>query len=326
VSFLVVPLFALANAGITIDADTIEHGLSSPITRGIVVGLVAGKLIGITAATWLASRRRLGRFPLTIPWPSLVGVATIAGIGFTVALLIADLSFEGERLEDAKLGILAASVIATVLSWLAFRAVAVLPERLRTSGEGRVAPPIVDLADPVDPYRDHTRGREDAPVTLVEYADFECEYCGRAESMIRGLLEAYGTDLRYVFRNLPLVDVHEHAELAAEAAEAADAHGKYWEMHDLLFAHADALELDDLLRYAGEAGLDADRFADDLRSGRYALRVARDVESADESGVAGTPTFFVNGRRHHGPYDLDSLREAIDREMRGRVRGPTRRR
>jgi protein-disulfide isomerase len=122
------------------------------------------------------------------------------------------------------------------------------------------------------------------------------------------------------------VDVHEHAELAAEAAEAADAHGKYWEMHDLLFAHADALELDDLLRYAEEAGLDADRFADDLRSGRYALRVARDVESADESGVAGTPTFFVNGRRHHGPYDLDSLQEAIDREMRGRMRDPARRR
>ena len=121
-----------------------------------------------------------------------------------------------------------------------------------------------------------------------------------------------------MFRHLPLTDVHEHAELAAEAAEAAGAAGKFWEMHDRLFAGSDALGFDDLLRYAGELDLDVDQFADALRSRKYALRVARDVESADDNGVAGTPTFFVNGRRHHGAYDLDSLREAIDRELRAR--------
>jgi Na+/H+ antiporter NhaA len=323
VTFLVVPLFALANAGIPIGADAIEDGLGSPITLGIVVGLVAGKLVGITSATWLASRRWLGRFPLTIAWPPLVGVATIAGIGFTVALLIADLSFEGTELEEAKLGILGASVLASLLSWLVFRVIAVLPDRVRASGEGRVAPEIIDLADPVDPERDHVRGREDAPVTLVEYADFECEFCGRAEPVVRELLRAYGKDLRYVYRHLPLPDVHEHAALAAEAAEVAGAAGgdeAFWAMHDLLFAHSDALELEDLLGYAAAIGLDRERFASDLRSGRYALRVTRDVESADESGVAGTPTFFLNGRRHHGAYDVDSLREAIDREARGRAR------
>jgi Na+/H+ antiporter NhaA len=318
VSFLVVPLFALANAGIELNGDVLERSLSSSITLGIIVGLVVGKLVGITAATWLGSRRWLGRFPLTIAWPPLVGAATVAGIGFTVALLIADLSFHGVELEEAKLGILGASIVATALSFVVFRVIGRLPERVAASGAPRVAPPIVDLSDPVDRGRDHVRGGDDAPVTLVEYADFECPYCGRTEPLVRDLVASYGTDLRYVFRHLPLTDVHEHAELAAEAAEAAGAAGKFWEMHDRLFAGSDALGFDDLLRYAGELDLDVDQFADALRSRKYALRVARDVESADDNGVAGTPTFFVNGRRHHGAYDLDSLREAIDRELRAR--------
>jgi protein-disulfide isomerase len=137
-----------------------------------------------------------------------------------------------------------------------------------------------------------------------------------AEPMVRDLLTAYGTDLRYVFRHLPLMDVHEHAELAAEAAEAAAAAGKFWEMHDRLFAGSPALRPEDILGYAAELGLDPDDVAEALESRRYAMRVARDVESADESGVAGTPTFFVNGRRHHGSYDIDALRAAIDREAR----------
>jgi Na+/H+ antiporter NhaA len=315
-SFVIVPLFALANAGIELGGDALQRAFSSRITIGIVVGLVVGKLVGITGATWLGSRRWLGRFPITIPWTQLIGAGTVAGIGFTVALLIADISFEGERLEDAKIGILAASVLAAALSWVVFRLIPRLPARVARSGEQRIAPEIVDLADPVDPDRDHIRGSDDAPVTLVEYADFECEYCGRAEPTVRELLQAYGADLRYVFRHLPLPDVHEHAELAAEAAEAAGTAGRFWEMHDRLFEQSHGLEYDDMLRYAEELELDVDRFADDLQSRRYAVRVARDVESADESAVAGTPTFFVNGRRHQGAFDLDSLREAIDREAR----------
>jgi protein-disulfide isomerase len=185
----------------------------------------------------------------------------------------------------------------------------------------RLAPVLIDLADPVDPERDHVRGDERAPVTLVEYADFECPYCGQAEPMLRELLAAYGHDLRYVFRNRPLTDVHEHAALAAEAAEVAAASGKFWEMHDRLFAGSTALKFNDLVGYAAEIGLDPDQFARDLESRRFAMRVARDVESADQSGVAGTPTFFVNGRRHHGSYDIDALRAAIDREARAVTTG-----
>jgi Na+/H+ antiporter NhaA len=326
-SYVIVPLFALANAGIEVNADVLRQSATSRITLGIVFGLVVGKLVGITTATWLATRPRLGGFPQTVTWPPLVGAAAVSGIGFTVALLIADITFEGEALEDAKLGILGASIIATIISALVFRGIERLPERLATAGEGNLALPILDLVEPVDAERDHVRGPEDATVTLVEYADFECPYCGQAESVVRDLLGEYGADLRYVYRHLPLVDVHEHAAMAAEAAEAADAHGKFWEMHDLLFAHNDALTVEDLAGYAEQLGLDRAAFAKHLRDRKYALRVERDLQSADDSGVVGTPTFFVNGRRHHGGADAASLRGAIERELEAHLppgRTPTR--
>jgi Na+/H+ antiporter NhaA len=184
-SYVIVPLFALANAGIRIDAGTLRDAATSPITLGIVFGLVLGKPIGIAAAAWLVSRRGLGGFPLSLPWPPLLGAATIAGIGFTVSLLIADISFEGRALEDAKLGILAASATASILSWATFRIIERLPRRALLAGRERVAPPIEDLMDPVDLDVDHVRGPEDAPVTLVEYGDFECPHCGRAEPIGR---------------------------------------------------------------------------------------------------------------------------------------------
>jgi len=177
----------------------------------------------------------------------------------------------------------------------------------------KIAPPIVDLTAPVDPEVDHVRGRLDAPVTLVEYGDFECPHCGRAELALRALLGASGGDIAFVFRHLPLPDVHPRAQLAAEAAEAAGAQGRFWEMHDLLFSHQDALTVDDLRGYAGELGLDVDRFTRDLDNRRYSLRVERDVASADDSGAAGTPTFFINGRRHQGAPDRESLTAAIRR-------------
>jgi Na+/H+ antiporter NhaA len=317
---VVVPLFALANAGVEINGEVVADAAASPITLGVIVGLVGGKLLGITGATWLVTRRWLGGFPLTVPWPPLVGAATVAGIGFTVSLLIADISLTGQELTEAKLGILAASVLAAALGWLAFRAIRHLPRRFLASGYSGVAEPLVDLDDPVDPERDHLRGPNDAPVTLVEYGDYECPNCGQAEPVIRQLLAAFGNDLRYVFRHLPLVDVHEHAQLAAEAAEAAGAQGRFWELHDLLFAHQDALDPDDLDGYAAELGLDVERFSAELRARRHASRVARDVESAEQGGVAGTPTFFINGRRHHGAYDLPTLTGMVEREMQAATR------
>jgi protein-disulfide isomerase len=147
-------------------------------------------------------------------------------------------------------------------------------------------------------------------VTLVEYGDFECPYCGQAEPIVRELLSDFG-DVRYVWRHLPLTDVHPNARLAAEASEAAARQNEFWRMHDLLLAHQDALQPKDLVRYAGELGLDVDRFTEDLHRHGDAARVAEDIDSADLSGVSGTPTFFVNGRRHYGAYDIDALSSAV---------------
>jgi Na+/H+ antiporter NhaA len=310
-SFVIVPLFALANIGVLLRADVLSSAIRSPITAGVVVGLVAGKLIGISGTTWLASRPRLGGLPLTVPFPQVVGASAVAGIGFTVSLFIADLSLTGARLQEAKIGILAASIVATILGWSVFQVIGRLPRALLVRSAAATAPLPVELATPVDPGRDHVRGPDDAPVTLVEYGDYECPYCGRAEGTVRELLQEFSEELRYVFRHLPLVDVHPHAELAAEAAEAAGAQGKFWEMHDLLFADQDALENADLRGRAVRLGLDVERFWDDVRSRAYARRVAEDVRSADESDVAGTPTFFINGLRHQGAYDVETLTAAI---------------
>ena len=248
----------------------------------------------------------------------MAGGGFVAGIGFTVALLIADLAFEGATLDEAKLGVLTAGLIASVASWLLFRAAAKLPARLRIRALIGSSELLIDLAVPVDPDRDHIRGPEEAPVTLVEYGDLECPFCGQAEPVVRELLSDFG-DLRYVWRHLPLNDVHPRAQLAAEAAEAAGAQGRFWEMHDLLLAHQDALKPSDLTRYAADLGLDVDRFTDELRRHIWAARIAEDVDGADLSSVSGTPTFFVNGVRHQGAYDLETLsvvvRRARDRAL-----------
>lgn len=309
-SFLVVPLFALANAGVEISGDGLREAVRSPITLGIVTGLVVGKLVGIIGATWLAWR--FAKLPLTVPWPSLFGAATVAGIGFTVSLLIADISFEGNELVDAKLGILGGSILAAVLSWCAFRAIERIGDRTTAAG---LAAPIVDLSDPVDPDVDHVRGSVDAPLVLVEYGDFECPHCLGAESVLQALAADFGDDLALVFRHLPLDQVHEHARFAAEAVEAAAGQGRFWEMHDILFAHQDALDEADVLGYAAQLSLDVDRLTRDLGERRYALRVERDVVSADDSGAAGTPTLFINGHRHNGGNDLATLTAALRREL-----------
>jgi protein-disulfide isomerase len=265
----------------------------------------------------LATRSGL-RLPVT--WPGLVGAGVTAGIGFTVSLLIATLAFQGRELEEAKLGVLAAALCSALLAWFVAHVVRNLPEELRSRQFARTAEAIVDLAAPVDPERDHVRGSDDAPVTLVEYGDFECPFCGQAEPVVRELVNDFGHDLRYVFRHLPLSDVHPHAQLAAEAAEAADDQGAFWEMHDLLFEHQDALEPKDLITYAEQLGLDVGRFAEQLRRHEHAGRIASDVDDADLSGVSGTPTFFVNGLRHQGAYDIETLTAAV-RAAQRRVAG-----
>jgi Na+/H+ antiporter NhaA/protein-disulfide isomerase len=310
-SYVIVPLFALANAGIHLTSHVLSAAASSPITWGILVGYVVGKPIGVFTGSWIATRPALHGPRSPISEPVLVAAGACAGIGFTVSLLVASLAFTGIRLDEARLGVLATVVVAPALAWIVTWILRRLPEALRAQQIARTAEDILDLAVDVDPEYDHIRGPDDAPVTLVEYGDFECPYCGQAESVIRELLSSHGDDVRYVWRHLPLNDVHPRAQLASEAAEAAAAQGRFWDMYDTLLAHQGELTPRDLNRYASELGLDLERFQDELRRREYASRVSEDVASADESGVSGTPTFFINGRRHYGVYDIDTLTEAV---------------
>jgi Na+/H+ antiporter NhaA len=309
-SFVIVPLFALANAGIMISGSFLARAYISPITLGIMVGYIVGKPVGIVGASWLLSRLSRGKIRPPVGWAAVTGVGTVAGVGFAVSILIATLAFSGIQLQEAKLGVLSAALGASLLTWLVFRATDLLPRRLRIRALLGNAQAIIDLGAPVDPGRDHIRGPARAPVTIVEYGDFQCPYCGQAEPVLRNLLAGHG-EVRYVWRHLPLSDVHPRAQLAAEAAEAAADQGAFWPMHDLLLSQQDALAPSDLIRYAGEIGLDTARFRDYLTRRAGAARIAEDVDSADLSGVSGVPTFFVNGLRHHGAYDINALTSAV---------------
>jgi protein-disulfide isomerase len=163
--------------------------------------------------------------------------------------------------------------------------------------------------------RDHVQGPADAPVTLLEYGDYQCPYCGAAHPVVKVVQGYLGDNLRFAFRHFPLTTVHEYAEGAAEGAEAAGAQGKFWEMHDKLFENQPALDYDSLFGYAEELGLDVERFATELENGVYAPRVREDFISGVRSGVNGTPTFFINGVRHEGSFDLETMLEAIQARM-----------
>ncbi len=159
--------------------------------------------------------------------------------------------------------------------------------------------------------QDHAVGPTNAPVTLVEYGDFECPYCGQAHYVLQEILEEMRSGLLFVFRYFPVTQVHPHAETAAMAAEAAGSQGRFWEMHDALFENQRALGDEDILRYAEAIDLDLGRFEADMRTGRHAARIREDFMSGVRSGVNGTPTFFINGARHDGSYEYPVLSRAL---------------
>jgi protein-disulfide isomerase len=169
------------------------------------------------------------------------------------------------------------------------------------------------LTVPVADDRDHIQGPADAAVTLVEYGDFECPYCGAAHPIIKAVQARMGDRLRFVFRNFPITTSHAHAEQAAEAAEAAAGQGRFWQMHDLLFENQRRLRDQDLGAYAEKAGLDVERFDRELAEHVHAARVREDFMSGVRSGVNGTPTFFINGVRHDGSYEVEALVAALER-------------
>jgi len=166
------------------------------------------------------------------------------------------------------------------------------------------------LTVPVRP-QDHLIGPTNAPVTLVEYGDFECPYCGQAHYILQEILEKMGSELLFVFRHFPLTQVHPHAEAAALAAEAAGVQGRFWEMHDALFENQRALEDLEILDYADSFDLDLGQFEEDMRKARHLPRIKEDFMSGVRSGVNGTPTFFINGVRHDGSYDFPVLTRAL---------------
>lgn len=310
-AYAVVPVFALANAGIDLRSEAIAQAWRAPVFWGVTLGLVLGKLVGVGLGAALAVRARWGRLPQGVGPGAVAGGAALSGIGFTVSLLIASLAFGADPVvrTQAVAGVLVAGVISLGLGRAAFWLAA------RLLGERTADLPRV-LAVDVDPVRDHVRGPAHAPVTLVEYLDYECPFCAKATGVAREVREHFGDRLRYVARHLPLPDVHPHAEAAALAVEAAGRQGRFWEMHDLLFTRQDRLEADDLVAHAAELGLDVEAFVSDLDDPALGVRVREDVAGAEASGARGTPTFFVGRHRHVGPHDAATLIAALERVAR----------
>jgi protein-disulfide isomerase len=171
---------------------------------------------------------------------------------------------------------------------------------------GKLNLPVNDL--------DHIQGPRTAPVNLVEYGDYECPYTGQAYPIVKEIQKRLGNDLLFVFRNFPLKEIHPHAQHAAEAAEAAAAQGKFWDMHDYLFEHQRALDDNHLLKYAATLGIDTDKFRKEMSVHIYASQIDKSLGEGIASGVEGTPTFFINGARHNGSWDLETLLAAIKKK------------
>ncbi len=307
VSFLVLPLFALANAGVRLDHDTMAAAVHSSLTWGVIAGLVVGKFVGITGATALVRATGLGVLAPGLTIRRVTGGAALSGIGFTISLFIIELAIDDPAKQDqARVGVLAASVLALLLGWATFRITDWL------------SPPVavgMTLIRDVDPDRDHLRGNPNAELTLVEYGDFECPFCSRATGSIDEVRAYFGPDrLRYVWRHLPLERVHPHAMDAARASEAAALQGRFFEMAAKMFELQDYLEWEHIYRYADGVGVDIRRFDEDLHSSRVLHRVQDDAQDAELMDLGSTPTFFVNGRRHHGPWDAASLIRALEED------------
>ena len=306
VSFVVLPLFALVNAGVRLDAQSLSTALRSPLTWGIVAGLVIGKFVGITGATWAIRRIGFGELAPGLTLRRIAGGAALSGIGFTISLFIVDIAItDPSRQDQARIGVLAASITAFALGWAIFRI---------TDWLSPPEPVGLKLLRPIDPDRDHARGARGAPLTLVEYGDFECPFCSRATGAIDEVRAHFGDELLYVWRHFPLERAHPRAFDAARASEAAALQGRFWEMAHELFAHQDDLEWSDIYRYAVAAGCDIEQFDQDVRvhSSKVLHRVTDDAEDAEAMDLNATPTLFVNGKRHKGPWDAASLIRALE--------------
>jgi protein-disulfide isomerase len=233
----------------------------------------------------------------------LAGGAALCGIGFTISLFIVDLAIDDETAQNAaRVGVLAATVVALGIATLIFR----ISDAVRPREEAGLT-----LVRPVDPARDHLFGDPDAPMTIVEYGDFQCGFCLKATGSVVEVQRELGDRVRYVWRHAPLTRYHPNALAAAEASEAAAKQGRFFEFERSLFADQENQLPSDILRRAEELGLDLDRFERDLSSPEVAARVRDDMLDAEAMDITAVPTFVINGRRHVGPYDAQSLIRAL---------------
>ena len=303
VAYVILPLFALANAGVTLSPEILAAAAVSPLTWGIVVGLVAGKLLGIWGSTGILRALKIGEFGPGLTQVRIGGGAALAGIGFTISLFIIDLAIDDpDAQNEARVGVLAASVLALAIGALIFRISDARHPEVETGQT---------LVRDVDPKRDHVYGPADAPYTIVEYGDFQCGFCLKASGSIQEVMDELGGSLRYVWRHAPLTQQHPNAVAGAEASEAAAKQGKFFEFERGLFADQDNQLPSDIVRLAAKLGLDVPRFERDLTAPEVASRVRDDMLDAEAMGITSVPTFFVNGRRHTGPYDAQSLIRAL---------------
>jgi Na+/H+ antiporter NhaA len=304
VAYVILPIFALANAGVELTGGILADAARSAVTWGIIVGLVVGKLAGVFGSTAILRRTGLGEFGPGLTLDRILGGAALCGIGFTISLFIVDLAIDDPAVQNqARVGVLAASVIAFVLATVIFR----MSDAAHAPTEaGRT------LQRPVDPARDHVFGPNDAPYTIVEYGDFQCGFCLKATGSVEEVHREFGDRLRYVWRHAPLTRFHPNALAAAEASEAAARQGRFFEFERSLFADQDHQLPTDIIRRARDLGLDVERFEADLTTAAVTARVRDDMLDAEAMDITAVPTFFINGRRHTGPFDAKTLIRALE--------------
>jgi len=296
---VILPLFALANAGVRITADSLQDAFASQLTWGIIIGLVVGKTAAITIATAIMSRVRPGALG-GLRMPQLFGLSVLAGMGFTISLFVAELAFDDpESLSRAQIGILAATVLAALLGAAVF---AILSAAERRRGDVRDR-----LVRPLDPRRDPVLGdAARARTTVVEYGDVSSAFAATSEEMRREMAQRFGVGVAYTFR---------HAATAtpgvALAGEAASEQGRFWEMRDALLSEAPVESDRQLLRAASRAGLNLRRFRADVARGAGSARVAEDAADAEAMLLSDTPAFFIDGVRYRGPIDADAINAAV---------------
>ena len=299
VAYVILPLFALANAGVELTPEILAGAMTSALTWGIVIGLVAGKFLGVFGSSAMLRLLKIGDFGPGLTLDRIAGGAALCGIGFTISLFIVDLAIDDEVAQnEARVGVLAASVLAFVVATIVFRVSDALHPDVQT-GE--------TLVRPVDPRRDHIFGSMQAPYEIVEYGDFQCPFCLKASGSIEEVRRELGDQLRYVWRHAPLTTQHPNALAGAEASEAAALQGRFFEFERGLFSDQEHQLPSDIVRLAASLGLDVERFERDLTAPEVTARVRDDMLDAEAMNISSVPTFFLNGRRHHGPYDARTL-------------------